>query len=93
MLPTNKQQVKKIYEIVMFFVLLYSKWWLTCESAVDALQNDLLFAKNILKYQVMSQGISNSAFKAFSRHKMRDKWYLTPEMIPLSLFSDVVSDS
>lgn len=84
---TTKQQVKKVHDLVTFLSLLYCKWWLLCDSAVDAPQNDLEFAKSILRYELISPLISQSAFKAFSRHK----WYLTPEMIPLSLFSDVVS--
>ena len=81
--------VKKVHDIVLFVTLLYCKWWLSCESAVDALHNDLQFAKAIMQHHLVDPDISKRAFKAFNRHK----WYLTPEMIPLSLFSDDVNNA
>jgi len=47
--------------------------------------NDLRLSEDFLLYQhqVVDSSVSNSAVKAFSRHL----WYLTLEMVPLSLFS------
>jgi len=47
--------------------------------------NDLQLCKNLMLYQhqAVDSSVSNIAVKAFSRHL----WYLTLEMVPLSLFS------
>lgn len=85
---TTSHQVSKIRNFVHFVVLIYSPWWTTCSSAVEAPQNDLMLYKNILKYGQIDSLISNSAAAAFKRHL----WYLNGEMIPLAIFSDKVPD-
>jgi len=70
-----------------FSALIYCSWWFSCDSAVDAPFNNLQFYKFILQYAEIDEAVSNSAKIAFQCHL----WYLTPEMIPLSLFSDLVA--
>lgn len=53
---------------------------------MNAPWNDLALYKDILKYKEVNSTISSSAQKAFKRHF----WYLTAEMVTLSLFSDIV---
>ena len=72
----------------MFNTLVYCKWWLECDVAVDAPWNMLSLYRDILEYKTVNSDVSNSAKKSINRHG----WYLVPEMIPLSLFSSKVSD-
>ena len=82
---SSAQQASKIRSFANFATLIYSQWWLTCPSAVDAPWNDLELYKNLSHYSLYDKHVSNSALKALRRHL----WYLTEEMIPLALFSDV----
>jgi len=83
---TNLQQVVKVREFVNFAKLLYSEWWMTCSSAVDAPWHDLQLVHNLLKYKTVSPNVAERALRAFKQHL----WYLTAEMIPLALFSSLV---
>ncbi|KAG8198492.1 hypothetical protein JTE90_017358 [Oedothorax gibbosus] len=78
---TTKQQVPKVREFVNFVTLIYSTWWLTCNSAVDVPWNDLKLFHSLLKYEDVNALISKSAVHAFKNHL----WYLTEEMVPLTL--------
>ena len=83
---TIAQQVANIRHFVNFATLVYSLWWMSCNSAVDAPWHDLQFIHTLLKYKAVNQSVANSALKAFKQHL----WYLTTEMVPLALFSDLV---
>jgi hypothetical protein len=80
---TNSHVMEKLQQFSTFVSHVYCSWWLSCSSAVDAPWNDLMFLKNLKKYECVNKLISNVAVKAFSRHL----WYLTSEMVPLALFS------
>ena len=69
--------------------LIYSSWWITCRSPVDAPYNDLSLYQNLLKYAAVNSEIAGSAVRALKRHL----WYLCPEMITLAIFSDIVPKS
>ena len=49
-IATNSQ-LTKIRKFVDFGVLVYSKWWAECSSAIDASYNDLQLYKTILQYR------------------------------------------
>ena len=83
---TTPQQVPKIRAFVTFITHVYCIWWLSSNKAIDAPWNDLKLFQALLKYEVVNREISQSATQALSRHL----WYLTEEMIPLSLFSTKV---
>ena len=69
-----------------FATTVYSMWEFTCQVTVEAPWNDLSPYKCLLEYKDINAGISASTVKALNRHL----WYLTEEMIPLSLFSEIV---
>ena len=84
---TTRQQLPKLRDFVNFATLVYSSWWLSAGSAVDAPYNDLLlYQQIILKYRAVNQIVSDSALSAFNRHL----WYLTSELVPIALFSGKV---
>jgi hypothetical protein len=82
---TSRQQTGKLRDFVTFISLIYSSWWNTCTIAVDAPWNDLCLFKKCLLYKAVNSTVSKSAVAALSRHL----WYLTAEMVPLALFSDL----
>ena len=84
----TRQQAAKLRAFAVFVTHLYVPWWLTCRQAVDAPYNDLKLYKNLLAYQAVDATISAAALRAFQRHE----WYLTAEMVPLALFSELVPD-
>jgi len=81
----TKSQIVKLREFVTFACLIYSPWWNTCATASDAPWNDLSLFKKCLHYKTVNLTVSQSAITALSRHL----WYLTAEIIPLALFSDI----
>ena len=85
---TMAHQVTKIRDFVNFTTLIYSSWWMSCSSAVDAPYNDLKLYQALLKYEAVHEGVSRSAVHAFKLHL----WYLTSEMVPLALWSSKVPD-
>lgn len=83
---TSGQQMHKVRAFVVFATLVYSSWWITSPSATDAPWHDLKLFHKLLIYEAVNPDISKSAVKALKRHL----WYLTAEMVPLALFSDIV---
>ena len=86
---TTTQQVSKVRDFANFVTLVYSKWWMSCNSAVDASWNDLQLFHDLLRYDVIHPEVSRSAVRAFKNHL----WYLTEEMVPLALWSTKVSSA
>ncbi len=62
------------------------KAWFSAPSALDAPSNDLNFIKTLVQYKTLNEDITNKALKSFSGHL----WYLSPEIVPLSLISNKV---
>jgi hypothetical protein len=83
---TTTHQVAKIWDFVNFATLIYSAWWMSCNSAVDAPWHDLKLIHNLLAYEAVNSVVAKSALRAFKLHF----WYLTAEMVPLALFSERV---
>ena len=83
---TTKQQVPKVCAFINFVTLVYIPWWLKSTSPTDAPCNDLDLYVRLLEYEKIDHSISSSVLKAFQRHL----WYLISEMVPQSLFSDMV---
>ena len=83
---TTKHQLPQIQDFVIFATTIYSMWWFTCQVAVEAPWNDLSPYKRLLESKDINTGISASVVKALKRHL----WYLTEEMILLSLCSEIV---
>src|SRR5277367_5012810 len=72
-------------EFCLFVALIYVKAWITCPNTVDAPFNDLNLIKAISNYGKVSHPIHKAATAAIFRHL----WYLSQELAPLSLFSEL----
>src|SRR5699024_1289342 len=73
--------------IRLFITLLYIKAWYGAPLPIQAPRQDLEFLKNLLQYNTINKKISVAASKKFSTLL----WYLSEELICLSLFDDEVS--
>ncbi|KAK6183335.1 hypothetical protein SNE40_010836 [Patella caerulea] len=85
---TTTSQVTKLREFVDFVSLVYCAWWFKCSVNVDAPLNSLQLYKGILKYAAINSTISDSAARTLKRHL----WYLSSDLVLLSLFSSKVSN-
>ena len=77
----NAQQRNKIFQFVSFVTFTYLPYWYTANSSLDFPSNDLKFWNNIKNHN--NSITKNAALKVFKNHT----WYLTEELILLSLFS------
>ncbi|CAH1114867.1 unnamed protein product [Psylliodes chrysocephalus] len=83
----SRAEAPGLRHICIFIVLLYIKAWYCAPSAIHAPRKDLEFMKNLLNYKKINKNISEVASKKFSTHL----WYLSEQLICLSLFDDNVS--
>ena len=74
--------------MVLFVLSLYGKYFLQSSLTVSAPRLDIQFIKQLTMYQNIDRDISECVLKSVVRHL----WYLTPELIPLALFDNAVSD-
>ena len=81
-------QFPKLQQFVEFVVFCYTPWWISTPVSSAAPINDLKLIQSIQKYKHHHPGIGNAALKAIGLHM----WYLTEELVPLSLFSHSLSD-
>lgn len=79
--------IRDLERFCLFVVLVYIKRWNECSNAADAPINDLKFLKELNLYSEFDNEIATTAGLAFENHL----WYLSDELIILSLFSDKVS--
>lgn len=75
------------YRFVRFGALLYSKPWIESPSAADAPVTDLMLWNDLDTYDAIDSEISSAVKKVMSRHI----WYLSDELVGLSLFSDKIT--
>lgn len=72
----------------LFVALIYTKFWNQSPNAADAPFNDLQLMKELNVYRQIDDDIAESALRAIQRHL----WYLSEDLILLSLFSEKVSN-
>jgi len=75
---------RHLAEFCMFASHIYVRAWISCPVTCDAAVNDLQLYKQIKQYASINQAVSEAAIKKLDRHL----WYIGPELILLSLFSD-----
>ena len=82
----NDCVLAKIKRFVDFCVKCYIPWWISCSVPAASPRNDLEFLKTLFGYQDTDEVCAKAAITSFSRHL----WYLTEELLPLSLFDDCI---
>ncbi|KAG0706997.1 hypothetical protein GWK47_024227 [Chionoecetes opilio] len=83
---TAKEE-KGLREMCCFVVLVYLEWWFTAPSAVKAPRRDLNLMKALLNYSTTNSPISTATSEKLQRHL----WYLSEELVGLTLFDEDVS--
>lgn len=82
----SKDICDNLNDFCLFVGLIYSRYWIQCPLTCDAPLNDLNMYNDLHRYAQINKKISDSASAKLSRHL----WYLSEELVPLSLFSDKV---
>lgn len=85
-LNLDRKTIEALEKLCVFIVCIYAKSWLTCRFASEAAVLDIDFLKNIRAFRSIDKPVQEAVQEKFSRHT----WYLSAEMIGLSLFSDNV---
>ena len=80
------QTKKKIDKMALFVVFVYLKSWFNAPSLTSAAENDLNLYKSLQKFKNVHKKVSSTTSTVLNRHT----WYLTEELIPLSLFDDKI---
>ena len=80
------QQKDKIHRFVIFVVYVYVPWWLTAPFSASAPSNDLSMMQSLYHFKNIDSIAANATLKSLKNHI----WYLTEELVPLSLFSPEV---
>jgi len=83
----NSKEKNIIYDICIFIVRIYVKYWFLSPVAAFAPNLDLELFKNLILYKKIDPDISNITIKKLSGHL----WYLTSETAALSFFDKNVS--
>jgi len=83
---TLKEQ-GQLERFVWFGALLYTKTWISAPCATKAPAGDLQLWLDFRHYENTDPAISTAARKVLENHL----WYLSDELVGLSLFSDNVS--
>lgn len=87
-LNLSRTDVINLKNISLFICLIYVKHWMQCCVASNAPYNDLICIKELERYAVINRRVSKLAIEKFDNHL----WYLDPESVVLSLFSNKVPD-
>lgn len=85
----TKSQISKLERFAIFTVAVYVPWWLVCPVPASAPLNDLNLIKTLAEFAPHDALLVTNARVALSRHT----WYLTEELVPLTLFSSQVNNS
>ena len=83
----SKKETVQLERFVHFGAIIYTKVWTEAPFAADAPNGDLQLWSNLEKYQEVDKEISDAAKKVLKNHL----WYLSDELVGLSLFSDKIS--
>lgn len=80
------REQRGLRELCVFFSRIYVKAWITAPLAVKAPNSDLCLLKSLKEYAAINESISKVATEKMARHL----WYLSEELVGLSLFDDDV---
>lgn len=75
---------RKVSRLVTFCAFIYAKYWFSCTFAPDAPVNDLRFLEDLKRFEKLDSSIAKAALQTLGRHL----WYLVPQTMPFSFFSN-----
>ena len=83
------KDTKKLKRIAMFLLYVCIPWWFRCTSAIAGPFDDLNLMQSLHKYSKIDPIVGSRALKKLKLHL----WYLTEEIVLLSLFDYHVENS
>ena len=83
-LELDEDTVEGLKQFCSFTVLIYIPHFLSSSIGCDSSVNDLLLFKKLFAYKSVDSQLADEALVVLRRHL----WYLVPEVVPFSLFSD-----
>ena len=86
------QKKQKIRLLAPWVVFCYMQYWFLAPSLEDAALNDLKLFTSLQKFNKVPGKLSKKIVTKTSKILQRHTWYLSEELIPISLFSDKVPD-
>lgn len=86
-MDSNEETAYK--ELSLFYAIVYIKFWFLAPIATDAPKNDLDLYKILVQYHKINSKLSNAALTKLRNHL----WYVGPELVILSLFSEKVKQT
>ena len=86
------QKKEKIRLLAPWIVFCYMQYWFLAPSLEDAAQNDIKLFTSLQKFNKVPEKLSKKIVTKTSAILQRHTWYLSEELIPISLFSDKVPD-
>ena len=79
---------KELEKMTCFIIFAYMECWFTSSSLFGAAQNDLHLHGRLSRFSKYHKNLSKVGLKVLQRHT----WYLTEELVPLSLFNSKISE-
>ena len=83
-IPLHWTKKRKVLKMANFVVFVYLKAWFTAPFLESAASNDIRLFQSLQKYKSVDRKVSAITTTVLNRHT----WYLTEELIPLSLFDE-----
>ena len=80
-LDLHWQTKKRVEKMSLFVVFVYMKSWFSAPCLTSAATNHLELYHRLLKFKTVHKKVSSTAASVLQRYT----WYLTEELIPLSL--------
>ena len=80
----DEETIDGLSKICSFLVLIYIPHFLSSSIGCDSAVNDISLFKKLFAYKTVDSMLANQALVVLRRHC----WYLVPEVIPFSLFSE-----
>lgn len=82
--PTEAENIKFL---TIFITHIYTKYWLTCSSLIDAAANDMDFIDCCKTFKTINKPIAENVLRKMSTHTC----YLSSENVGFSIFSDKIA--
>ena len=70
----------------IFLTLFYIPLWMKANSACDVSTYDLQFYHDMINYRLIDEEVAKVVLRKLQYHR----WYLTEEVVPLTLFSNIL---
>ena len=85
----DEDTINSLTEFCRFLTCIYIPYFLSSSVDCDSSINDLQLYKSLFAYRKVNQVLADEALVVLRRHG----WYLTPDVILFSLFSDKLSNN